>query len=94
MRPEVEALLEDRLAVPARRDAEREQRLHLGGEEDVALVHGVEERLDAEAIADREHRAVAPVRDQPRELPAQVASEVHPLAQVEVQRDLAVGVGL
>jgi hypothetical protein len=60
----------------------------------VALVHSIEERLDAEAVANREHRTVAAVRDHRRELPAQVASEVHPLAEVQVQRDLAVGVGL
>ena len=57
-------------------------------------MRGVEERLDPEAVADREHRAVTAVGDHGRELAAQVAPQVHALAQVEVQRDLAVGFGL
>ena len=94
VRAEVEALLEHGLAVPARGNAEGDQRLHLGREVHVALVRGVEERLDPEAVADREHRAVTAVGDHGRELTAQVAPQVHALAQVEVQRDLAVGFGL
>jgi hypothetical protein len=56
-------------------------------------VHCVEQRLDPEAVANREHHAVAAVRDHRRKLAAQVMPEAHPFAEIEVQRDLAVGVG-
>jgi hypothetical protein len=66
--PEGEAVEVDGLAVPARRNTELEQGLHLGGEQHPAVAHRVEERLDPEAVTDGQQRPAALVGDHQGEL--------------------------
>src|SRR4051812_17933532 len=63
--------LRDRLRIPARRNASREQRLHFRGEVERLVVERVEEWLDTKAIPRGEERAVIVVPDQKREFATQ-----------------------
>ena len=74
--------------------AQRKQRLDLGGEEDAIGRDGVEQRLDAEAVADGDHGLPPLVGDQHGELAAQLFRRAQAVLQVEVQGDLAVGLRL
>src|SRR5262249_41089649 len=65
----------------------------LGSKEHIAIDDGIKERLDAEAIADRDHRALAFVGDDHRELAAQFVRALHATLLVKMQRDFAVAFG-
>ena len=80
-----------RSRVPAGRHAGREQRLHLGGEVERAVVLGVEERLDAEAVAGGEQRRFGSSQRTKANSPRRSVQAGGAEVLVEVQRDLAVG---
>ena len=79
-----------RLAIPAKGNAELDERLHLGREVEGSVVDRVVQRLDAEAVARREQRAVAVIPDGVRELTAQRMHGPRALRFIEMQRDLAI----
>jgi hypothetical protein len=56
-------------------------------------VHRIEERLDAEAVADGDQRLVTAIGDDARELTAQMLDRTHTLALIKVEEYLAVGIG-
>ena len=85
--------VEQPLAAPARGDPGREQRLHLGGEVERALVPGEEQRLDAEPVAGGEEPLLRLVPEHEGVLAAQLVEAVRAQVLVEVERDLAVGAG-
>ena len=76
--------------VPAGRHTGREQRLHFRGEIQRAVVHGVEERLHAEAVAYGDELARAAVPDHERVLAAQPMHALRAEILVQVQRDLTI----
>ena len=84
-------VLEQRLVVPARRHAGREQRLDLRGEDQRVAELRIVERLDAETVARREQQLISFVPERERELAAQLAQRVRAQLLVEVDQDLAVG---
>src|SRR5262249_27549164 len=73
--------------------AEREQRLRFGCEQYVAADHGVEERLDAEAIARRDQPAAPFIGDDDSKFSAQMMDEFCAVLLVKMERDFAVAVG-
>jgi hypothetical protein len=79
--------------IPPRSDACREESFDLRGEVEGLVVKGVEERLDAEAIACGEEGAVAVVPENECKLPAQVMQAFSANLLVEVKGNLAVGAG-
>ena len=81
----------DRFLVPARRDAGGEERLRFRGEVERATVPRVEERLDAEPIARREHRPPAGVPEHDSELAAQLVQALDAVVFEQVQRNFTVG---
>ena len=91
-RADAVTLGEERVTIPACRDAQREQRLDLRGHQDVAAPHRVEERLHAEAIAHRNQAAATLIGDHDRELASQTVHELGAPPLVETKGDLAVGV--
>lgn len=81
------------LQIPHGRHPESQQRLDLRGEEDIAVDGGVVERLDPEAVADRDHRALPFVGDDDRELAPQQRCGLGTALVIEVQSHFAVTVG-
>jgi hypothetical protein len=79
--------------IPSGRHARGEQRLDLGRQVQIALVHRVEQRLDAEAIPGGEERVAALVPQRKGKFAAQLRQAVRPGFFVEVQRNLAVRPG-
>src|SRR6185437_16514666 len=77
--------------VPARGDTGGEESLDLRCEVEGVVVEGVEERLDAEAIARGEEGAIAMVPEDQGELAAQLVKAFGAEVFVEVKGDLAVG---
>jgi len=81
----------ERLAIPLERNTELHERLHFRRQVEGAVVDGVIERLDAEAIACREQHVIALVPDGIRKLAAKLVDRPGTSILVQVQRDFAVG---
>lgn len=84
---------QERVGVPPRGHAEREQRLDLRRDVDTGAQDGVVQRLDAETVPHRDEAPTAFVGDDDRELATQPVHEVTAELLVQAQRDLAVRVG-
>src|SRR6185369_11151796 len=81
------------LQIPTRRDSQSQERLDLRGEEYVAVHHCVVERLDAEAIADRNHDLLAFIGNDESKLTAQFTCSLHGSFVVQMQGDFAIALG-
>ena len=79
------------LAVPVRGHTRRQQRLHLGGQEEDAVVDRVEQRLDAEPIASGEHALVVIVPEDEGEVSAEAIQAIGAALLIEMKEDLGVG---
>ena len=83
----------DGLGIPARGHSRGKQRFHFRREVERFLVEGVEQRLDAEAVARREHRSVAFIPQNKRKFAAQAVQALRAEIFVKMQSDFAVGSG-
>ena len=83
----------DAFLIPARGNAGGEERFDFGGEVERVVVPGVEERLDAEAVARGEEAAAVFVPEDEGELAAQMLKAVDAEFLIEVEGDFAVGFG-
>src|SRR5581483_10728192 len=82
--------LRDRIGIPTRGNTRGEQRLHFGREIQRLIAKRIEQRLDAEAIARREQRAMLVIPNDERELAAQPMQALRAEILIEMKRDLAV----
>ncbi|MNQ87423.1 hypothetical protein D3C85_1026450 [compost metagenome] len=80
--------------IPLGADTGRHQGLDLRSEVPVALMLGVEQRLDPQAVTHCQHQAALTVEQHHRELAAQAVEPGQARAAVQVQGDLAVRGGL
>ena len=85
--------MHERGRIPARRLAEREQGLCLGGQKQASGMLRPYQRFDAEAVARRDEAPPASVPDQEREFAAQVVDKGVAVLLVQVYGDLAVAAG-
>ena len=81
------------LQIPSGWHTHRQQRLDLRCEEHLAIHDRVVEGLDAEAIADRNHRLLAFIGNDHCKLTAQLACSLHASFVVQMQGDFAIALG-
>ena len=90
-RPEGEDVIETERIDLARHTRMREQRLDLGGEQQLIVELRVKQRAYAEPIAREEQRAVARAPDRERPLPVELAHGVSAEVFVQMQDDFGIG---
>ena len=76
-----------------RPQARGEDPFRFGRQDHSIAAAGVEERLDAEAVASGNQQSLPPIQQQERELAAQVAKEIQPVFPVQGKNDLGVRAG-
>src|SRR6185312_584697 len=77
--------------VPTRRHSGGEQCFHFRRKIELFVVEGIEQRLDAKAVADGHHRPVALVPNDDGKFTAQAMQELHAKIFIEMESDFAVG---
>ena len=83
-------LVMERLMIPARGHARREQRLDLRSDVERVAMPGVEKRLDPKTVAGGKQSLLVAIPDDEGEFAAQLRQAMRPDFFVEVQRDLTV----
>ena len=79
------------VCIPAGRDAGGKERFYFGGEVEGFVMEGVEEGLDAEAVASGEEGAVSLIPEDEGELAAQAMKTLGTEILIEVQGDFTIG---